>query len=301
MVQPLTSWFWAVRPFTLPASVVPVLVGTALAFRDGYFDGLRFALTLVGSVLVQVGTNLVDEYTDHIKGGSQGKLIAPYKVIALGLLSPQAVRTGAILSFAVATVIGLYLVVVTSWPLVLFCAASLVVAYGYSAGPMPLGNVGLGQPLVFVFMGLLMVIATYYVQTATLTSQAWLAALPVACLVTAILVVNDLRDIDEDRQSGKITPVGRFGAGFGFGTFLLLVVGAYVSLLFRVIASPALFPILLVWLALPKAIATIRLIRSSATRATLNQALRGSAQLHWQFGLFLTLGLVISRLIVAPA
>jgi 1,4-dihydroxy-2-naphthoate octaprenyltransferase len=297
MAHPLKSWFWATRPFTLPASVVPVLVGTALAFRDGQFDSLRFVLTLVASMLVQIGTNLVDEYTDHLKVGSQGKLLAPYKVIALGLLSPQAVRTGAILSFGVATGIGLYLVVVTSWSLLFFCAASLIVAYSYSAGPMPLGNVGLGQPLVFVFMGLLMVMATYYVQTATLTIQALLVALPVACLVTGILVVNDLRDIDEDRQAGKITPVSRFGRGFGLGTFLLLVSGAYVSVLLWVVTNPALFPLLVVLLALPKAVATTRLIRDGDTRATLNQALRGSAQLHWQFGVLIALGLVISRLV----
>ena len=301
MGQPWASWFWAVRPFTLPASVVPVLVGTALAIHDGFFDGPRFVLTLLGSLLVQIGTNLVDEYTDHEKGGSQGKLLAPYKVIALGLLSPQAVRAGAVLSFGVATVIGVYLVLVTSWGLLFFCAASLVVAYSYSAGPLPLGNVGLGQPLVFVFMGLLMVMATYYVQTATLTSQAWLAAVPVACLVTAILVVNDLRDIDVDRQAGKITLVSRFGAGFGLRVFLLLVAGAYVSVLLWVVARPALFPLLLVLLALPKANSTTHLIRSGDTPATLNQALRGSAQLHLQFGVLLALGLVISRLLSVPS
>ena len=242
MAQSLRSWLWAIRPFTLPASVVPVLVGTALAFHDGHFSGVRLVLTLLGSVLVQIGTNLVDEYTDHEKGGSQGKLLAPYKVIALGLLSPRAVRAGAVLSFGVATGIGLYLVLVTGWVLLLCCAASLLVAYSYSAGPMPLGNVGLGQPLVFVFMGLLMVLATYYVQTVTLTGQALLAALPVACLVTAILVVNDLRDIEEDRQMGKTTPVTSFGAGFGLGTFILLVAGAYFSILLWVVARPAVFP-----------------------------------------------------------
>jgi 1,4-dihydroxy-2-naphthoate polyprenyltransferase len=301
MPQPLSWWFWAIRPFTLPASVVPVLVGTALAFRDGYFDGVRFILTLVGSILVQIGTNLVDEYTDHQTAGSQGKLSAPYKVIALGLISPQAVRAGAVLSFGVATVIGLYLVWVTSWALLFFCAASLLVAYSYSAGPLPLGNVGLGQPLVFVFMGLLMVMATYYVQTATLTRQSVLAALPVACLVTGILVVNDLRDIDEDRQMGKVTPVSRFGTRFGLLAFLFLVVGAYVSVLLWVVARPALFPLLVVLLALPKAGSTTRLIRSGDTRATLNQALRRSAQLHLQFGVLLALGLVISRLLSVPS
>jgi 1,4-dihydroxy-2-naphthoate octaprenyltransferase len=224
-------------------------------------------------------------------------LLAPYKVIALGLLSPQAVRAGALLSFGMATVIGFYLVLVTNWALALFCAASLLVAYSYSAGPMPLGNVGLGQPLVFIFMGLLMVMATYYVQTATVTSHALLAALPVACLVTAILVVNDLRDIEEDRQTGKVTPVSRLGAGFGLGTFLLLVGGAYISVLLWVLARPALLPILLVLLALPQAYSTTRLIWSGETRASLNQALRASAQLHLQFGVLLALGLVISRLL----
>jgi 1,4-dihydroxy-2-naphthoate octaprenyltransferase len=297
MAQPLVSWFWAIRPFTLPASVVPILVGTALAFHDGRFDGRHFVLTLLGSLLVQIGTNLVDEYSDHVKRGSEAKLLAPYKVIALGLLSPKAVRAGAILSFGVATAIGLYLVVAAGWPLLLFCVASLAVAYGYSAGPLPLGNVGLGQPLVFVFMGLLMVMATYYVQTNTLTCQALLAALPVACLVTAILVANDLRDIDEDRQVGKVTPVSRFGRQFGRRTFLLLVVGAHVSVLLWVAARPALFPVLLVLLALPKALTTMRLIKASDSRITLNQALRGSAQLHLQFGVLLALGLVISRLI----
>jgi 1,4-dihydroxy-2-naphthoate octaprenyltransferase len=146
-------------------------------------------------------------------------------------------------------------------------------------------------------MGLLMVMATYYVQTGMLTSQALYAALPVACLVTAILVVNDLRDIDEDRQTGKITPVSRFGVRFGLWTFRLLVAGAYLSVLIWVVVKLAVFPMLLVLLAFPQAYATLCLIRSGDTRATLNQALRRSAQLHLQFGVLLALGLVLSRLI----
>src|SRR5690349_8188308 len=111
MQSRLVAWFWAVRPFSLPASVVPVMVGTALAARDGAFAGVHFLLTLVGGMLVQIGTNLVDEYTDHRRRGSQGKLLAPYKVIALGALSAGAVRAGALLSFGLATLIGLYLAV----------------------------------------------------------------------------------------------------------------------------------------------------------------------------------------------
>jgi 1,4-dihydroxy-2-naphthoate polyprenyltransferase len=292
----LNAWFWAIRPFTLPASVVPVLVGTALAVRDGSFSGGLFGLTLAGSLLVQVGTNLVDEYTDHRKGGSRGKLLAPYKVIALGLLAPQEVRAGAVVSFGLASIIGLYLVAVTSCSLLLVCAASLVAAYSYSAGPRPLGDIGLGLPLVFVFMGLLMVMATYYVQTGTVTGAAWLASLPVACLVTAILVVNDLRDIDEDRQAGKVTLANRWGMGCGQGLFVMLVGGAYGSVFLWVIARPALLPLLLVVLAAPKALATIRLIRDGTARVRLNEALRSAAHLHLQFGVLLAVGLVISRL-----
>jgi 1,4-dihydroxy-2-naphthoate polyprenyltransferase len=297
MQSRVVAWFWAVRPFSLPASVVPVVVGTALAARDGAFAGVHFLLTLVGGMLVQIGTNLVDEYTDHRRSGSQGKLLAPYKVIALGALSAGAVRAGALLSFGLATLIGLYLAVATGWPLLLACAASLVVAYGYSGGPRPLGDLGLGEPLVFVFMGLVMVMASYYVQARTLTWEALVASLPVACLVTAILVVNDLRDIDEDRGAGKLTPVSRFGRRFGVGLFIALMTGAYLSVLLWVIARPGMVPLLLVVAALPQGIATTRRMAGGADRPTLNQALRGSAQLHLQFGGLLALGLVLSRFI----
>jgi 1,4-dihydroxy-2-naphthoate octaprenyltransferase len=298
MGRHLASWFQAIRPFTLSASVVPVLVGTAMAVYDGRMNGGLFGLTLAGSLLVQIGTNLVDEYTDHRKGGSRGKLLASYKVIALGLLSPQEVRAGAVISFGVASVIGLYLVAITGWSLLLVCAVSLMVAYSYSAGPRPLGDVGLGLPLVFVFMGLLMVMGTYYVQTGTVSGSAWLASLPVACLVTGILVVNDLRDIDEDREAGKVTSVSRWGPGFGMGLFLMLIGGAYGSVILWVIAQPAMLPLLLVVLAAPKALATIHLIRTGTARETLNQALRSAAQLHLQFGVLLAIGLVVSRTII---
>lgn len=291
----LVSWFWAVRPFTLPASIVPVLVGTALAARDGSYDTGRFLPTLVGSMLVQIGTNLVDEYTDHATGGSRGKLLAPYKVIALGRLSSDAVRAGAVLSFGIASLLGLYLVALTGWPLFFACAASLVVAFGYSGGPRPLGHIGLGEPLVFVFMGLLMVMATYYVQTAALTSEALVASLPVACLVTAILVANDLRDLEEDRQAGKTTPITLFGRGFGVVFFLLLVAGAYLSVFLWVSAKPSLLPLLLVVGALPKLRATARLLAAGDDRTALDESLRGAAQLHLQFGILLAVGLLVSR------
>src|SRR5262249_60594612 len=140
--------------------------------------------------------------------GAEHKVQAPYKVISQGLLAPVAVRRGAMTCFGLAALIGVYLVSRTNWPLALLCLASVGVAYGYSAGPLPLGHAGLGEPLVFVFMGPVMVLGSFYVQIQTLSwAAAWLS-LPVACLVTAILVVNNLRDAEEDRHSGKRTLAG---------------------------------------------------------------------------------------------
>jgi 1,4-dihydroxy-2-naphthoate octaprenyltransferase len=247
---------------------------------------------LFGSLLVQSGTNLIDEYADHRHGEAQHKVQAPYKVIALGLLTPQAVRRGALACFGLAALIGVYLVTRTGWPLALVCLASVGVAYGYSAGPWPLGNLGLGEPLVFVFMGPVMVLASFYVQVQTLS---WLAAwlsLPVGCLVTAILVVNNLRDAEEDRHNGKVTLVTLWGRQPVIWLFCLLLLVAFGSLV--VLAVSGLGP-WWIWfipfVVLPQAWTVANLVRRETTRAVLHQALRGTAQLHLRFGLLLALAL----------
>src|SRR5262249_17036927 len=162
MLAAAKIWYRAIRPFSLSAAVVPVIVGSALATQYGVFDWFLFLLVLLGSLLVQCGTNLTDEYADHRPGReTTHKVQAPYKVIALGLLTPVAVRRGAMTCFGLAALIGVYLVARTSWPLALICLASVGVAYGYSAGPLPLGHLGLGEPLVFVFMGPVMVLGSF--------------------------------------------------------------------------------------------------------------------------------------------
>ena len=196
----LHIWFRASRPYTLSASIVPVLVGSALAFQERQAGLLLFALVLTGSTLVQVGTNLVDEYADHVRPEATKKFLAPHKVIALGLLSAQSVKLGALVSLGIATAIGLYLVVVTGWPILAICLASIGVAYFYAGGPKPLGTLALGGPLVFLFMGPIMVMGTYYVHTTDITLAVLLLSIPVGCMVTAILVANDLRDLEEDVQ-----------------------------------------------------------------------------------------------------
>jgi 1,4-dihydroxy-2-naphthoate octaprenyltransferase len=291
MVQGVMIWYRAIRPFSLSAALVPVMVGSTLATQYGDFHWRLFCLVLLGSLLVQCGTNLTDEYADHHSGkGAEHKVQAPYKVIAQGLLTPVTVRRGAMACFGLAALIGVYLVSRTSWPLALVCLASVGVAYGYSAGPLPLGHIGLGEPLVFVFMGPVMVLGSFYVQAQRLSWAALWLSVPVGCLVTAILVANNLRDADEDRHCGKHTLVALWGQRPVTWLFCLLVLVAFgmlpVLALSGVVPWVALLPFVLV---LPQSWTLIRLIWHGTERAVLHQALRGTAQLHLRFGLLLTL------------
>ena len=291
MWQKVGVWYRAIRPFTLSASVVPVVVGSALALRYGSFDWPLFLLVLIGSLLVQSGTNLIDEYADHAEGHAAGKIQAPYKVIALGLLTPQAVRHGALVCFGSAAVIGVYLVLQTGWPLVVVCLASLVVAYGYSAGARPLGTLGLGEPLVFVFMGPVMVLSSFYVQVHALYWPVVWLSLPIGCLVTAILVVNNLRDVEEDQHTGKMTMATVWGRQVAVRVYYGLLVVAFGSLALLVVSGAGAWVWLAPFLVLPQGVAVAKLVRQGGERAVLHQALRGTASLHLRFGLLLAVAL----------
>ena len=291
----LDAWYRASRPFTLPASVVPVLVGSALAFSEGQASVSLFVLILLASLLVQVGANLVDEYSDHGRVEEGGKVMAPYKVISLGLLSVRAVKLGALTSFGIATLAGLYIVAVTGWPILVVCLASLAAAYLYAGGPKPLGAYAIGQPMVFVFMGLIMVMGTYYVHTQTLTVESLLLAAAVGSTTTAILVANDLRDMEEDLGAGKSTPVTLWGRPFGRWLWT-----AFVTVGFALPVALAVFgdmgPLLLLpFLALPRAYQTWRTLRYGNDRRTLLTGLRQSASFHWWYGVLLALGVGLGR------
>ena len=288
-------WYLASRPFTLTASVAPVLVGSALAFSEEAASPLMFVLVLTASLLVQVGANLVDEYSDHARPECSQKVMAPYKVIALGLLSASAVKRGAVASFAVATAIGLYIVLVTGWPVLAISLASLAVAYLYAGGPRPLGTYAIGEPLVFVFMGLIMVMGTYYVHTQTVTVAALLLSIGVGCMVTAILVANNLRDLEEDAAAGKRTLVTLWGRGFGRWLWASLVVaGIAIPVGLALTGSMGLL-LLLPLLALPNAVQAQRTLWRGKDRVSLLVGLRQSARLHWRYGVLLAVGVGLAR------
>ena len=297
------KWWWASRPFSLTASIIPVLLGSSLAFSDGQWNILLLFLVMVGSILVQIGTNLVDEYADHARPEREEKLIAPYKVIALGLLSHQSVKTGAIFCFAGATCIGIYLTFEIGWPILVIGLVSLLIAYCYSAGPIPLGSLALGEPVVFIFMGPLMVMGTYYVHTKSINFETFVMSIPIACMVTAILIANDMRDVNEDRNAGKRTIVTIMGRNFGRALWIALVTTGYFIVLSQSLFSThvhhiyhsALF--LLPLLAFPRALKAFRMVYSREDRLGLSIGMRESAGLHLWFGLLLSLSVVGTTLL----
>jgi 1,4-dihydroxy-2-naphthoate octaprenyltransferase len=288
-----SSWLAAARLHTLSASVVPVILGMALAVARGDVSWGLFALTLAGALLVQIGANLTDEVADHTATDSARKYPAPHKVIARGLLSPQQVRLGAGLCFLAATVIGVVLVAETGWPLLLVCLASLLVAYGYSAGPFPLGDYAVGELLVFWFMGPVIVGGTYYVQRHELDWAVALHSLPVAALVTAILVVNNLRDREEDAAQGRRTLVTLHGdriVRHGYLGLLLLAYGAPFVTILLGLGGPVLA---LPWLTIPLAARVLPWVLSARDRDTLHRALRATSALHFSFGILLAVAILL--------
>jgi 1,4-dihydroxy-2-naphthoate polyprenyltransferase len=287
---PIGVWLLAARPATLPAAVVPVVVGSALAAAEGQFQPLPFAAALLASVLIQVGTNLANDYFDFLKGADTQARLGPVRVTQSGLLAAQAVRNATVLVFGLALVVGVYLVAVGGWPILAIGLLSIAAAVLYTGGPWPLGYHGLGDLICFIFFGLLAVVGTAYLHTGSVNTAAFLAAIPVGLLVTAILVVNNLRDIDTDRATGKRTLAVRIGRTGTRLEYVTLLAGAYLVPLGRWLAGASAW-FWLPWLTLPLAVSLTRVILRQEGRA-LNPALRGTARLHLLFGLLFAASLL---------
>ena len=286
------AWLLAARPATLSAAVVPVLVGSAVGATEGRFRPLPFVAALVASVLIQVGTNLANDYFDYRKGADTEARLGPLRVTQGGLLAPETVRAGAIVTFGLAALIGLYLVAVGGWPILVIGLLSIAAGVLYTAGPWPLGYHGLGDLLVFVFFGVLAVTGTAYLHTGAFGSGAFVASIPVGLLVTAILVVNNLRDIDTDRAAGKRTLAVRIGRHATRVQYVLFVTGAYCVPLGRWLAGAASAWWWLPWLTLPLAARLARAVWTQEGRP-LNRALKGTGQLHLLFGALFALSLLL--------
>jgi 1,4-dihydroxy-2-naphthoate polyprenyltransferase len=288
----LQVWMLAIRVPTLSAAVIPVLVGTALAARLHGFDPLIFIVVLGAAILIQIGTNLTNDLFDFQKGADTVTRLGPVRVVQAGLLSQKQVAAASALTFGLAIVLGLYLVDVGGWPILAIGLAAVVSGIAYTGGPWPLGYHGLGDLFVFVFFGIIAVVGTFYLQSETVTGAALLASLPVAMLVTAILVVNNLRDVDTDRDAGKRTLAVRLGRDATRIQYTILVLGAYAVASLLWLAGTASAWAMLPWLTLPLAIRLVRQVWKEEGPA-LNLALRRTAGLHLSFGILLSAGLLL--------
>ncbi len=286
-------WITAARPATLPAAVVPVLVGTAAA--AGVEDSFRLAVfiaTLAAAMLIQIGTNFANDLFDFEHGADTADRLGPPRVTQSGLISPEHVRLGTGVAFGGAAAIGVYLIVVGGWPILAIGVLSIVAGIAYTGGPWPLGYHGLGDVTVFAFFGMTAVVGTYYLQADTISATAVVAAVPVGLLVTAILVVNNLRDLETDRQAGKRTLAVRIGELATRLQYVALVLGPYLltPVLWAVDAGAWVF---LACLSLPIALVLVRAVLSGTSGRSLNDILKRTALLHFAFGALLALGLLL--------
>lgn len=293
MLSKRQAWWIALRPFSYPASVVPVLVGTAAAV-DETFRPLLFLLALAGSVLIHAGTNLSTDFFDFVHGVQPKATLGG--VIQRGLISAGAVHAAAIACFIGGAACGLVIVALTGWPVLVLGVASVLAGYFYTAWPISYGRRGLGEVLVFVFMGLVMVMGSYYVQVERFDWLAFYAALPVGLLVANILHANNLRDIENDRSRRKVTIatlVDRPAADYILHAFTW---GAFIAVVVCVVAGALPLPTLLVALALPSAWQAVGVLRE-VDPVKLNLLVRGTAQLHMRFGALLAAGFLLAALL----
>ena len=285
-------WLLASRPRTLPAAVAPVLVGTSLAWADGRFSPLPALAAVAGALLLQILSNFANDYFDFKKGVDTRERLGPIRVMAAGLLSARELRLGIVTVVGLAVLVGLYLILVGGWPILAVGIASLLAALLYTGGPFPFGYHGLGDLFVFIFFGLAAVCGTYYVQAGTLSIDILVTAAPVGFLITAILVVNNLRDIETDAKAGKRTLAVLIGAQNTRRQYLALLVLAYaVTLLLwlELGLGPA---VLLTFISLPLAARRTYSVFSAKGRE-LNSVLAATAQLALQFSLLLSLGILL--------
>jgi 1,4-dihydroxy-2-naphthoate octaprenyltransferase len=275
-------WLLAARPATLPAAVVPVIVGTAAAreFHLGPFLG-----ALLASLLIQIGTNLANDVFDFLRGADTQERLGPPRVTQTGLATPSQVKRATYLTFGLAALIGVYLIFVGGWPILLIGVLSILAGLLYTGGPWPYAYHALGDVLCFIFFGLLAVIGSAYLQSLSITALAIWAAIPTGCLVTDILVVNNLRDIATDLKTGKRTLAVVLGERGTRIEYLVLLLMAYaVPLVLWLTGLTTTWFWLLPYLSLPLAIWLVRYVFRT-TGKPLNIALKRTGQLHLLFGL----------------
>lgn len=303
----LKVWLMAIRPQTLPAAAAPVIVGTGLAVRDGVFSLFPAVAALLGAALIQIGTNLTNDYYDAVKGADTDEREGFTRVTQAGLIAPERVRLGAAAAFGSAMAVGLYITYVGGLPILVVGVLGIISGVAYTAGPYPLGYHGLGDVFVFVFFGVVAVTGTYYVQAAaflgsplpmtvpagTVPVEGVVASLTMAGISTNVLVVNNIRDMETDKEAGKRTIAVRLGYGWSRVQYVSLLLLAYL-------VPPALWlgygfepTVLAPFVTLPYAVLVTRTVLTSTGGDALNHALEHTGKLLAGFAVLFGAGMAV--------
>jgi 1,4-dihydroxy-2-naphthoate octaprenyltransferase len=288
----LAVWWLAARPKTLLAAATPVLVGSACAYAAHGFAPWPALAALAGALLLQVAANFANDVFDYEKGADTLDRIGPTRVVQAGWVSPRRMRWALAFVIALALLVGIYLVSVAGPLLVAIGLASIVAAVAYTGGPYPLGYHGLGDVFVLLFFGFVAVAGTHFVQTGTVSRLAWLSSVPVGCLATGILVVNNVRDAETDTVAGKRTLAVRFGRAFGVFEYRALLLTAYGTPLYLVLSDDLGWWAFLPWLSAPIGVDLWRRLARDRG-SSLNGALARTAQLLFLFGALSSVAIVL--------
>ena len=286
------TWLMAIRPRTLPAAAAGVIMGTALAWEDGYFRWDASIVCLLVALLLQVGSNLANDVFDFERGTDTAERMGPTRVTQAGLLTPSQVKYGMAVVFGLAAVLGLYLAWIGGWVIIAIGVAAILSAIAYTGGPFPLGYYGLGDVFVFLFFGIAAVAGTYYIHAGSVSSAAWWMTIPPGLIITAILVVNNLRDLENDRKAGKHTLAVRLGEQGTKVQYILCMVVAYLVLIPAAWLNLIPWAALLAWLSLPLAIKSARVVLTQKG-SPLNAALAGTGQTALVYSILFWIGLVL--------
>jgi 1,4-dihydroxy-2-naphthoate octaprenyltransferase len=291
----LRPWLLAIRPKTLTVAAVPVLVGTTLgALQSGSLNPWVALAALVGSLLIQIGTNLHNDAGDHERGADiPGQRLGPPRATAEGWLTARQVKRAAFLSFGIASLIGVYLIWVGGWPILVLGVLSILAALAYTGGPRPIAYSGLGELFVLVFFGLVATAGSHYLQTGALSGLAVLTGTIIGMPAAAVLVVNNYRDHESDRIVGKNTLAVRLGPRASQIEYALLMFGPFVLLLWLQVLLASVW-LLLPLLVLPWAVVLVRRIYEETPGPALNRVLTATAQLQLGLGATLCVALLAS-------
>jgi len=288
----LQSWILASRPRTLPAALVPVMVGSALAIYHGIFFPAYSIVALLCSILIQVGTNFTNDLYDYLKGTDTNERKGPLRVLASGLISVKEMKWGIFLVFFTAFILGLYLVYSVGIMILWIGIFSIIAGLAYTAGPFPLAYNGLGDLFVFIFFGIVGAVGTYYLHAQQFTFLAFLISLPVGALITNILIVNNYRDIEEDKTAGKNTLAVLLGKEFSkYEYVFLILVSFFIPFLLHFKYDFNIW-IFLPYITLPIAITLVKMIYA-LTGTQLNKTLELSAKFSALYGLLLSIGIIL--------